>query len=128
MTTPRRCHVVVIEDSADIREALQEVLTDEGYSVSVASNGLEGYKLLSAIRRPCLILLDWVMPVVDGREFLVRLRADPTLAALPVLVLTACTIDPAPQGVQGLLYKPMDLDVLLAAIDRHCPAVDAFIP
>ncbi|WAM28522.1 response regulator [Myxococcus sp. NMCA1] len=113
--------VVVIDDSADFRDVLCEVLAAEGYLVHVAGDGQEGFELVSSLRTPCLILLDLAMPTADGFEFLSLLRAAPRLLGLPVLVLTAMHHVPRPDGIVGMMLKPADLDTILAGIAEHCP-------
>jgi CheY-like chemotaxis protein len=117
--------VLLVEDDPDIRGAICELLQFEGYEVAMAANGSEALRVLARLEpRPSLILLDLMMPVLDGYGFLERLRAHATLPAIPVLVLTASPIDRAPEGTVGLLRKPMDVDTLLAQVTRHCPPGD----
>lgn len=81
-------HVVIIEDEPDIREALAEAISDAGYAVDTASNGKDGLAL--ALReQPDLILLDLVMPIMDGKTVLQKLRADVWGRTARVIVLTA---------------------------------------
>jgi len=83
-------HIVVIEDDEDLRETLRELLEMEGFQVSTACNGLEGLRLIERSSRPCLILLDLMMPVMDGWEFLDTLRQNAAqLAQAPVAVVSA---------------------------------------
>ncbi len=112
-TTP---HVLVVEDDRDVRDCLLTALRTEGYSVDAAVDGVDA---LHAVRdrRPDVVVLDLMMPVMDGRSFLAAHRADPATASIPVIVTTA-----APQlrvdGVAAFIPKPFDLDVLLGAVDR----------
>jgi CheY-like chemotaxis protein len=88
--------VLVVADERAIREFLEEVLTGEGYQFSTASDGQAALTRLAAAP-PDLVLLDIMMPVLDGREVLRRMRADPTLSRVAVLVMSAAA-DP------GLLW------------------------
>lgn len=112
--------ILVVDDEVDIAEAIADVLTHEGYSVATATNGRDGLDRLAELGRPCLVLLDIMMPWMRGYEVLARLRADPRFHAIPVAVITA-TRQPQPEGTTGLLLKPFDLWELLALVEAHCP-------
>ena len=121
MVTPsKRKNILVVENDEGIRESVAEVLTLEGYTVALASNGQEGLNQLAQAPLPCLILVDVLMPVMDGREFLARLKADPALQGCKVAIFTAREMPP-PQGTVGLLRKPFELSELLDLVNRHCP-------
>ncbi len=111
-----RGRVLVVEDEPDIRESEAEVLESEGYEVSTASDGWE------ALRRaheaiPSVILLDLMMPRMDGWEFRQAQLRDPELAPIPVIVVSAM---PPPTGVNPAahLTKPFALSQLLDAVER----------
>jgi CheY-like chemotaxis protein len=110
--------VLVVDDEQSIRDFLGIVLEDEGYEVRTASNGQEALEQL-ATDLPDLLVLDIMMPVVDGREVLRRVRADPGLSRLAVLVMSAAA-DPAllGSGFDAFLAKPFDLDDLIASVAR----------
>jgi two-component system, chemotaxis family, chemotaxis protein CheY len=115
----RKC-VLVVEDDAMIRSALAGALSDEGYQVLTATNGLEG---LEEVRRgaPDAVLLDLMMPVLDGWGFLAQCRHEQLCADTPVLVMSAYLRLPEIAGelkVRGCIAKPFDLDVLLGAVER----------
>jgi two-component system chemotaxis response regulator CheY len=121
LTNPLDAHanapqLLIVENDVDIRTGLAEVLADEGYVVATASDGEEGLAAARA-RPPDLVVLDLMMPVMDGFEFLQRWNAEPSLAAVPVIVLTARR----PVNVPGreIVYKPFDLGVLLGAVARR---------
>lgn len=113
--------LLVVDDEEDIRESLRMVLEFEGYQVHTAANGKEALELLAAAEPPCVILLDLMMPVMNGWEFAARLHADPATAAIPVIIVSA--FQDRAQGLpcQGVLGKPVDLDTLMALIRRHSP-------
>ncbi|RYZ35380.1 MAG: response regulator [Myxococcaceae bacterium] len=116
-SAPRR-PVLVVEDDDDVRAAIAEILEAEGHEVVVAAHGQEALEELVHLPPPSLILLDLMMPVMGGVEFLRHLRVDwPRLKAVPVLVLTAVATE-APSGTQGLLRKPIIPDELVAVVDR----------
>lgn len=118
--------VLVIEDDADIRETVVALLEDEvpWVQVSSASDGQEALELLEEGAEPCLALLDIMMPVMNGLEFLDALR-DRHLAPTMHVVLLSAYVQLAKSvtypGVTGLLPKPFRAADLLAIVRRHCP-------
>jgi len=110
--------VVVIDDEEDVRDMLRFFLESEGYTVEVASDGVEGLALLGRVTHPCFILLDLLMPNMDGYEFRRRQVADPSLADIPVFVSTSAT-EKLPADLP-LIPKPVDPDVLLQAVKHAC--------
>lgn len=122
MATGNRCKcVLIVEDDADIRETLRQLLEMEGYEVQVATNGKEGLEALKTIQRPCLILLDLMMPVMNGWEFLQARQDDIFLATIPVVVVSAIHVDQAKNpGVTGFIKKPVDLEHLLTVVNQYC--------
>jgi CheY-like chemotaxis protein len=114
--------VLVVEDDVDVRESLVEVLADRGYILLAAANGKEALEMLrGGGTKPGLILLDIMMPVMDGQQFRAAQLEDPELAAIPVIVLSAHAkvADLMRQmGVCGFLRKPVELKHLLAAVDE----------
>jgi CheY-like chemotaxis protein len=116
-------HVFVVEDDRDIRESVVEVLEDEGYVVSAASDGREGLLLLRrATPKPDLILLDLMMPIMNGFQFREEQRKDPELAAIPVVVITADVNARAKAeslGAAGFVQKPVKIQPLLDIIEQH---------
>lgn len=117
--------VFLVEDDTSIVEALRMVLESYGYSVTVASNGLEALKLLRELsEKPRLILLDLMMPVMDGFQFLNERKLDPKLKEIPVVVFSADNRFESKVGndenVVECLKKPVDIDDLLETVGRHC--------
>lgn len=121
--TGRRA-LCVVDDDADIREALSDVLTYAGYEVLLAEDGQSALDRLRACANSCrLILLDLMMPRMNGWEFRREQLADPLLAAIPVVLLTgagtaAKAIDEL--RVEVTIEKPVDLDALLAKVAHYC--------
>jgi len=114
--------ILIVEDNPDLRTVLTDALLDSGYDVSAVSNGAEALALVEE-RLPDAILLDLMMPVMDGAEFLRARRERPFLARIPVMVLTASPfhhrmIDGL--GATLVLRKPYDLEELLAAVEALC--------
>ena len=114
MNLPRQ-HVLLVDDDRDTRETLAEILIGGGYAVTLAANGLEALDLLPEIERPCLILLDMKMPVVDGYEFMGRLPL--RFRDIPIVVMSAS--GNLPRGVT-VLPKPFSIEELHAHVDLHC--------
>jgi CheY-like chemotaxis protein len=116
--------IVIIEDDAGIRESLKDLLEMEGFSVQTAANGAEGLQLIGQIDRPCLILLDLMMPVMDGWEFLevMKSRPDSMLATIPVTVVSAAADLGDIKGRYGceVIRKPVDIDRLLGVAQQFC--------
>ena len=111
-----RTHVVlVVDDDKDIRDLLSEALAGEGYSVVAARHGAEALERLRC-RRADVILLDLMMPVMDGWQFREAQLRDPALAGIPVVVMSAS--DPAGISADARITKPVELDLLLATIER----------
>ena len=113
--------VLLVEDNDDVREMMSLALQLAGNGVLTASNGSEALRVLAERPPPCLILLDLMMPVMDGWELRAALRRDPTLSRIPVVVISALTEDMARRlGATGYLPKPVDIDQLLQVVCDLC--------
>jgi CheY-like chemotaxis protein len=116
------CPVLIVEDDEDLREMMAQLLTLEGFQAATAANGREALDYLhhhSIV--PDVILLDLMMPVMDGWEFRRRQKADPAIAPVPVIVLSA--LDQARAlnvDATAFLKKPLDFDRLLSLVRSHC--------
>lgn len=122
MPAYRPSEVLLVEDDIDVREILRELLEDAGYSVTWAANGREALAHLKHGRAPRLILLDLMMPIMDGPAFRAAQRQDPALAPIPVVVISADHGVDAKIGemqVDGYLPKPFEVGTLLATVDRY---------
>jgi CheY-like chemotaxis protein len=114
--------ILIVDDDADIREALLDVLADHGFYAVAVKNGREALDHLRLGARPRLILLDAMMPVMDGVSFRREQLVDPELSALPVLMISAgsrAALDARDLGLVGVMSKPIDLDALLEVVLRH---------
>jgi two-component system chemotaxis response regulator CheY len=115
--------ILIVEDADDISETMKELLETEGYEVACVANGLEALRHLESTKAlPNLILLDLMMPQMDGYAFREEQTKHPNLASIPVLVMTAAT-DPQAKvkklGAQGMLKKPFkDIATILDGIER----------
>jgi CheY-like chemotaxis protein len=119
---PPRGLIMVIEDDESIRAALGQALIEEGYLVLTAENGRQGLDLLRSGPLPGLILLDLMMPVMDGRAFLQVRAGEPKLADIPVVVITAdtrATHESNTLDAQAILAKPLSLQTLLETVSTY---------
>jgi CheY-like chemotaxis protein len=117
---PASRRILLIEDDEDSREALRDLLELEGYEVETAGDGLEGLEAFAA-QEPCLVLLDLMMPKMDGWEFLEALREYPPSEA-PVVILSAFGGDRSDRRIadRPFLAKPVDIEELLGTVGRYC--------
>lgn len=117
----KKCNsILIVEDEKGIQDVLRMALEMEGYKVFTADNGKQGLEMLPNMETPCLILLDLMMPVMNGWEFAEAISKDMTLATIPVVIVTAYgeRADRIPS--KGVLKKPIDLDALLRIADEWC--------
>ncbi|HWC73152.1 MAG TPA: response regulator [Gemmatimonadales bacterium] len=117
----KRCLVAIIEDDAEFRNMLRELLEEEQYRVVAVGNGAEALERLRGDTVPDVILLDVSMPVMDGFDFLRFRNDDPRLATVPVVLVTNAKPHERPTvGVNAIVRKPIDIDEILFAIKRYC--------
>jgi CheY-like chemotaxis protein len=116
--------VLVVDDDRDIRDSLIETLEDHGYQASGASNGAEALALLRTSPRPCLILLDLMMPVMDGRGFREEQLKNPAWADIPVVVISAYSnVEAQAQELAtAFVRKPVSTRPLIDVVRRYCCA------
>jgi CheY-like chemotaxis protein len=115
--------IIVVEDDLDIRATLHEFLSLEGYRVESFPNGKEALARLHIAPEPCLILLDLMMPVMDGAEFMVEFSKFPAaIVPIPVFLVsgTASAEESERMGCYGFMKKPVDLEVLLVVVQKFC--------
>jgi CheY-like chemotaxis protein len=118
-TPSTRRAVMIVDDDDAIREALEDVLSDEGYEVVGMSDGQQALDYLRAEKRPSAILVDLWMPVMDGWKFLDALLDDPRFSRIPLIVLTAARDQRARDlRVSEVLTKPVQLQQVLGALER----------
>ena len=118
-------NILVIDDNPDLRETLVLLLADHGLTVTTVASGREALALLASGGRPNLILLDLMMPEMNGWQFLEHLRSDAAFASIPVVIMTAHTAtDPVPAPAREMLRKPFSGATLLAAIARWATPAD----
>src|SRR5262245_9787409 len=121
-------HVLIVEDDADTREMLSTLLSMEGFQAVGAEDGLEALHLLRTVRHrapktPCLVLLDLSMPRLSGQEFRRAQLGDPTVANVPIAVLSgAVDIEQRAEalGAVASVTKPVDVERLLDIVKQYC--------
>jgi two-component system, chemotaxis family, chemotaxis protein CheY len=121
MAPNSRCPVLIVEDDGDLREMMAQLLTIEGFQATTVANGREALEYLNTGARPDVILLDLMMPVMDGWEFARRLHERTPPLNIPILVLSAARL-PTERltvlGARAVLAKPFDVDELLDQVAR----------
>ena len=121
-------NVLIVEDDPEIREMLREILVTEGYYAVAAEDGLEALHLLRTVRHrapeaPCLVLLDLKMPRLGGNEFRRAQLGDPTVANVPIAVMSGATDlqeRAEAMGAVATIAKPLDVDALIEIVKRYC--------
>jgi CheY-like chemotaxis protein len=112
--------VFIVEDDADTREMLEHFLEMEGYEVETAANGQQALERLAAGSRARVILLDLMMPVMDGWQFRREQAQRLDIAEIPVIVVSAAGRDRITEiSADAYLSKPVDLDELLQCVHAH---------
>jgi CheY-like chemotaxis protein len=113
--------VLIVEDDEDLREMMAQLLTLEGFETATVANGREALEYLHNASTPDVILLDLMMPVMDGWEFRRQQQADPAIAPVPVIVLSALDQNRASNlDATAFLKKPLDFDRLLSLVRTYC--------
>ena len=121
-------NVLIVEDDPEVREMLRELLAAAGFNAVAAPDGLEALHLLRTVRHrapdaPCLVLLDLKMPRLGGNEFRRAQLADPTVAKVPVAVMSgASDLEERAEamGAVATLRKPLDVNALMEVVKRYC--------
>jgi CheY-like chemotaxis protein len=114
--------ILIVDDDVDVREMLSQFFSIEGYAVATARNGQDALEQLRKGQQADLILLDLMMPVMDGWQFRVEQQRDPTIAAIPVVVLSAvynARERAALLGAVDYMQKPVEFDKLIETAERH---------
>lgn len=116
--------ILIVDDDFGIRESLSQLLEDEGFQVTAVADGEEALNLLLRNpKQPCLILLDLMMPGVNGWEFRRQQKRNPMLASIPVALISADSnlkAQAAALEADDYINKPIDLDVFFQVVERYC--------
>jgi CheY-like chemotaxis protein len=116
--------VLIVDDNEDLRELMRGALQSRGYAVVTATEGEEALRILEEINPPCVILLDLIMPGMDGWNFCDKIRQLPELASVPVIVHSSASSRP-PDGATRALKKPLGFDRLLSVVAEFCNPTSA---
>jgi CheY-like chemotaxis protein len=111
--------VLVVEDEHDLREMMRDALELNGYTVVTAKDGKDALDKIGDIENLCLVILDLIMPVMNGWDFVERMRQRVELASVPVVVHSSAP-GAAPAGVARVLQKPVLLDRLISVVREYC--------
>ena len=120
--------ILVVEDDDDIRNVIVDLLESEGYYAESAENGKKALEILEHIPKPCLVLLDMMMPIMNGREFLDKVMKNSRLAPIPVVIVSAIADKTNTSGAVGFLKKPIDIDVVMKLVEKYCEADHPSVP
>ena len=113
--------VLLVEDDEDIRTMFQLALEGAGYQILTAENGQEGLAVLAAEAEPCVILLDLMMPVMDGWAFAEAISKDDRYKNIPFVIVTAFAEDAVNiEKARGILKKPVDFKTLRSTVGQYC--------
>ena len=112
--------ILVVEDNDDVRDMMTVTLELEGHEVYTAANGRQALAQLENGVRPCVILLDLMMPVMNGWEFRSALQRDPRFRDIPIVVISAAGAEIISQATDPFIPKPIDVDTLLDVVCDYC--------
>jgi CheY-like chemotaxis protein len=122
MGPERGCPVLIVEDDPDLREMMCLLLEGEGFEPEAACDGADAlHRLRSEGVQPDVVVLDLMMPRMDGEEFLQQQARDPALADIPVVVLSASARINTDLPAAAVLSKPLNYDMLVETLRAHCP-------
>lgn len=114
-------NILIVEDNTDIRELLKLSIEMDGYTVNTAANGQEALETLSKLDPPCLILLDLMMPIMDGWKFVEELEKDKRLNSIPYVLLTAYAESGNDiKNARAIIKKPIDFEILNSTLKNFC--------
>ena len=118
-----RSTVLLIEDDHDTRVSIRSLLEDRGYDVLTVADGRSALELLHHnLPLPSLIILDLMLPVMDGWHFADHVQKCDELATIPIVIMSAWRERPPPPGAVGVLHKPVNIGALLQLVADHCVA------
>ena len=118
MTNPNHT-VLIVEDEEDLRELMRDALQMRGYNVVTAQEGTDALRKIDDIGKPCVILLDLLMPGMNGWDFFDKLRERPELASVPVIIHSSAA-SRAPAGATRVLQKPLAFETLVSVVGEYC--------
>jgi len=115
--------ILVVDDEPALVDVIRSVLTDEGHDVTTANDGLAALEYLRGAPRPCLAIVDLMMPRMNGWELRLAMLAEPSMADIPVAIVSAFTEgDLSSLRASAVIQKPFHLTEILELAERHCGA------
>lgn len=117
---PAHNSILVVEDDIDIRSALVQILRMEGHATAEASNGKEALEYIRNNPKPCMVLLDMMMPIMTGRQFLDVFKNEPDSSSVPVVIISAVADRIDTSGAKEFIRKPLEVSKLLEVISKYC--------
>jgi two-component system chemotaxis response regulator CheY len=121
-----KSRVLIVDDDADALDALSDVLEAEGFETICAEDGQKAWELIHQTPKPSLVVLDLLMPKMDGWTFRMHQRRDPRLADIPVVVVSSQKV--VDDGLEAVFTKPLDLPNFLKTVKRVAEAKGAPTP
>ena len=122
--TLQRPIILVVEDETDLRDGIRDALELNGFSVVAAEDGQDALERIELLQRPCAILLDLVMPRMNGWDLCAALRQRPGYEDVPIIVHSSSPLPP-PSGATRVVTKPLSFDQLLSLVSEYCPRARA---
>lgn len=114
--------ILLVDDEPDLRACIADLLEGEGYKVTQSENGKTALEILKAEAKPRVIVLDYMMPVMDGRTFCETASKDPNISAIPIVLLTAANVTEDTKSamkVAAQLEKPLDIEKFLKTVKSY---------
>jgi CheY-like chemotaxis protein len=111
--------VLLVEDEDELRESMRDLLEDNGYAVIAVCDGQDALDALAGVEHLCVVLLDLLMPRMNGWDFFEKMRARPELRGVAVVVHSSAP-SRAPEGVTRVLRKPIEPEILLSVVREYC--------
>ena len=115
--------ILIVEDDKWVREVLSLALQIEGYDVETAVNGKDGLEVLERMEQPCLVLLDLMMPVMNGWKFAEAVKANALFAQIPIIVFSAYPDKAKTIKSNAFLKKPVDMNHLFKVVKENCEKI-----
>lgn len=114
--------ILIVDDEPNLVDMMSQILQDEGFAVTTAQDGVEALEAMRDGLRPCLTFVDLMMPRMSGWELRAQMLADPTLADIPVAIVSAFSASADMEALRpaAVLPKPFSLHDVLAVADEHC--------
>ena len=117
--TEQRGIVILVDDDADVRTSIEELLEEQGYVVLSARDGSAALRRMRGVHGPVVAVVDLTMPGMDGWDLIKRMKTDPELARIPIIVCTARQLAGV-LGADAIVRKPFSTGALLGLVEKHC--------